>query len=117
MALCLFIKAQTKDNPQNLSGGDGGGGKTYYCDFEFCATSFVMICDFKEELKSKLDKYAKYYIAIIISERLYKTIGHGRTISEVPCEIDIKLPIDSTGEMDFAFMSNSIKGLKFAEFL
>ncbi len=100
-----------------ISGGDGGGGKTYYCDFEFCATGFVMICDFKEELKSKLDKYAKYYIAIIISERLYKTIGHGRTISEVPCEIDIKLPIDSTGEMDFAFMSNSIKGLKFAEFL
>ncbi len=100
-----------------VSGGDGGGGKTYYYDFEFCATSFIMVCDFKEHLKLKLDKYAKYYIAIVISERLYKTVGHGRTISNVPSEIDIKLPVDDKGEIDCAYMSNYIKSLTFAEYL
>lgn len=99
-----------------IKGGDGGGGKTYYCDFEFCATSFVMICDFKEVLK-ECDKYAKFYICIVISERLYKTIGHGRTLVNVPEETNIKLPVKGEGELDFDFMSNFIKGLDFAEFL
>ena len=111
------FKQKFKDKVCIVSGGDGGGGKTYYCDFEFCATSFVMVCDFKESLKLKLDKYAKYYIAIIISERLYKTIGHGRTISEVPKDIDVKLPVNVKDEIDFKFMSNYIKQLNFSEFL
>ncbi len=97
-----------------VTGGDGGGGKTYYCDFEFCATNFVMICDFKDKLK-QLDKFAKFYISVVISERLYKTILHGRTINEVP-NIDIKLPIDKNGKLDSAYMSNFIKKLNYAEF-
>ena len=105
-----------KDKICIVSGGDGGGGKTYYCDYEFCATSFIMICDFKEEFRSKIDKYAKYYISIIISERLFKTIAHGRGISDIPT-ISIKLPIKKSGELDFDFMSNYIKKFDFAEFL
>lgn len=70
----------TIDNPNKIyndkfciiSGGNGGGGKTYYCDFEFCATSFALICDLKDEFKEKADKYAKFYLAVIISERIYK---------------------------------------------
>lgn len=115
------MKAQTKQTYQDkvclIKSGDGGGGKTYYCDFEFSATNLVMICDFKENLKSQMDKYAKYYIAITISERLHKTIGHGRTISEVPNQIEIKLPINSKNELDFDFMSDYIKQLDFANFL
>ncbi len=105
-----------KDKICIVSGGDGGG-ETYYCYFDFCATSFVMVCDFKEYLKIKLDKYAKYYIAIVVSERLYKTIGHGRTISEIPSEIDVKLPVDSKNELNFKFMSNYIQQLDYSEFL
>lgn len=99
-----------------ISGGDGGGGKTYYCEFKFCATSFVMICDFSDFIKDKMDKFAKYFLAITISETLFKTIGHGRTISEVP-NINIKLPITLQKEIDFAYMSNYIQNLQYAEFL
>lgn len=91
------------------------GGKTYYCDFEFCATNFVMICDFKDNLK-QLDNFAKFYISVVISERLHKTIAHGRTISELP-SIEIKLPINKSGKLDFDYMSNFIKELNYAEFL
>ncbi|WP_270987134.1 HsdM family class I SAM-dependent methyltransferase [Campylobacter upsaliensis] len=99
-----------------ISGGDGGGGKTYYCEFEFCATNFVMICDFANCIKDKIDKFAKYFLAITISETLFKTIGHGRTISEVP-NINIKLPITAKKEIDFAYMSNYIQKIQYAEFL
>ncbi|EKK0585977.1 hypothetical protein PJ911_000781 [Campylobacter upsaliensis] len=99
-----------------ISGGDGGGGKTYYCEFEFCATNFVMVCDFTDLIKDKMDKFAKYFLAITISETLFKTIGHGRTISEVP-NINIKLPITKKKEIDFSYMSNYIQNLQYAEFL
>lgn len=108
-------KLTYKDKICIITGGDGGGGKTYYCDFEFCATNFVMICDFKDKLK-QLDKFAKFYISVVISERLYKTILHGRTINEVP-NINIKLPIDKNGILDSGYMSNFIKRLNYAEFL
>jgi hypothetical protein len=51
-----------------------------------------MICDLQEQYKN-IDKYAKFYLSVIISERLYKTIGHGRTISEIP-NIKIQLPVN-----------------------
>ena len=59
-----------------VSGGNGGGGKTYYCDFG--ATSFVMVCDLHAEFKAFADKFAKFYLALIISERLFQTIQNGR---------------------------------------
>lgn len=115
------MRTQPKQTHQDkvclITRGNGGGGKTYYCDFEFSAIGLVMICDFKENLKSQMDKYAKYYITIVISERLHKTIGYGRTISEVPNQIEIKLPINSKNELDFGFMSDYIKQLDFANFL
>lgn len=112
------------DNPMRIykdkfcivAGGDGGGGKTYYCDFEFGATSFVMICDLQEIFKDVADKYAKFYLAVVVSERLYQTIQHGRTISDVPKDIEIKLPIKSDKSIDWDYMSNFIKHLKYAEF-
>lgn len=113
------------DNPNKIyndkfcivSGGDGGGGKTYYCDFEFGATSFVMICDLQKSYKYLADKYARFYLAVAISERLYQTIQHGRTISEIPSDIEIKLPITSDGQIDFVYMSNYMKSLPYAELL
>lgn len=106
-----------KDKFCIVAGGDGGGGKTYYCDFEFCATSFVLVCDLKDDFKQKADKYARFYLAVKISERLYKNIQHGRTISDVPADIEIKLPIKSDGEIDFEFMSNFTKKLQYANFM
>lgn len=113
------------DNPEKIyddkfcivSGGDGGGGKTYYCDFEFGATSFVMICDLQEEFKNFADKYARFYLAVVISERLYQTIQHGRTISDIPNNIEIKLPIKSDKSIDWDYMSNFIKNLQYAELI
>lgn len=112
------------DNPSKIysdkfciiSGGNGGGGKTYYCDFEFCATSFVLVCDLRDRFKEEANKYAKFYLAVIISERLYKNIQHGRTISEVPL-IEIKLPIINNGDIDWNYMSNFVKNLNYAEYL
>ena len=111
------IKKVFKDKICIVSGGDGGGGKTYYCDLEFCATNFILVCDFTEEIKDKLDKYAKYYLAIVFSERLFQTIKHGRTISDVPSETDVKLPITNNGKINFKYMSNYIQNLPFAEWL
>lgn len=99
-----------------ITGGDGGGGKTYYCDFKFAATSFVMICDFINEYEN-IDKYAKFYISVILSERLFKTIGHGRTISGIPNQISIKLPFTKKNKPDFTYMSNFIQTLPVAQWL
>lgn len=114
-----------KENPAKIyndkicivSGGDGGGGKTYYLEYDFCATNFVMICDFVDELKN-ISKYAKFYISVVISERLFKTIGHGRTISNVPQEIDIKLPIkNDKNKLDIEYMENYIKQFEIARYI
>ena len=99
-----------------VSGGDGGGGKTYYCDFEFGAISFIMICDLQETYKTLADKYAKFYLAVAISERLYKGIQHGRTTSEVP-NIEVKLPIKNDKNIDWDYMSNFVKNLNYAKYL
>ncbi|MDE6885525.1 MAG: N-6 DNA methylase [Helicobacteraceae bacterium] len=100
-----------------VSGGDGGGGKTYYCDFEFGATSFVMICDLQECYKNLADKYARFYLAVAISERLYQTIQHGRTISDIPNNIEIKLPIKSDKSINWNYMSNFVKNLTYADMM
>lgn len=115
----------TTDNPVRIyndkfcivAGGNGGGGKTYYCDFEFGATSFVMVCDLRENFRNVADKYAKFYLAVVISERLYQTIQHGRTISDVPKDIEIKLPIKNDRDIDWDYMSNFIKHLKYANMI
>jgi hypothetical protein len=49
------------------------------------------------------------FFEVVISERLYKTIGHGRTISDVPNDIEIKLPVKENGNIDNEYMSNYIK--------
>lgn len=105
-----------KDKICIISGGDGGGGKTYYLDNEFCATSFVMICDFVEKYKN-ISKYAKLYISILISERLFKTIGHGQRIADVPQETTIKLPIKNNDELDIEYMENFIKLFEISKFI
>lgn len=98
-----------------VAGGDGGGGKCYYCDYDFCATNFILICKLKDKFKSA-DKYARFYLSVIISERLFTTIGHGRTISDVP-NVKIQLPVDKNSCIDFDYMSSYIKNLPFSEFL
>jgi type I restriction-modification system DNA methylase subunit len=100
-----------------IIGGDGGGGKTYYCDYEFCATNFVLICDLKAEYQPSADKYARFYLAIVISERLHKTINHGRTIKEVPSNIDIELPVNEFGDVNFPYMSDYIQSLQYAKLI
>lgn len=99
-----------------IAGGDGGGGKTYYCNYKFAATSFVMIADIKENIKTYFDVYSKFYLSVLISERLFKTIGHGRTLTDIP-KIEISIPIDKNGQIDFDYMSNYIKQLKFSDYL
>ncbi|WP_435128390.1 HsdM family class I SAM-dependent methyltransferase [Mycoplasma sp. 6243] len=97
-----------------INGGDGGGGKTYYCDFEFGATSFVNICDIVPKYKSQFDNkpLAKFYLATVISERLFKSIGHGRTLrSEIP-NVEIKLPVNSYNQLDINYMNDYISSLK-----
>lgn len=113
------------DNPAKIyknqfcivAGGDGGGGKTYYCDFEFGASSFVMICDLKEPHAHLADSYARFYLAVTISERLYQTIQHGRTISDIPNHIEIKLPVEHNGNIDWDYMSSFIQNLQYADML
>ena len=105
-----------KDKICIISGGDGGGGKTYYLNDEFCATSFVMICDFLEKYKN-ISKYVKLYISILISERLFKTIGHGQRIADVPQETTIKLPIKNNDELDIEYMENFIKLFEISKFI
>jgi len=100
-----------------ITGGDGGGGKTYYCDFEFSATNFVLICDLVQKYKGNVDRYAKLYLAIVVSERLHKTVNHGRTIKTVPSNIDIELPIKEDETIDFGYMSDYIKSLQYSEFI
>ena len=76
-----------------------------------------MVCDLHGEFKEIADKYAKFYLAVMISERLFQTIQNGRTISEVPSDIDIKLPIKSDGKIDWDYMSNFVKHLQYAEWM
>ncbi len=99
-----------------ISGGDGGGGKTYYCNYKFAATGFVMITDLKENIKNYFDEYSKFYLSVLISERLYKTIGHGRTLTEIP-KIEISVPINKKGQIDYDFMSKYIMELDLSNYL
>ena len=99
-----------------IAGGDGGGGKTFYCNFKFAATSFVMICDFTDEYKD-LSLYCKFYISVLISERLFKTIAHGRTISDIPKGIEIKLPVTVSGDLNMTYIENFIKNLPYADLM
>ena len=73
----------------------------------FLLGNFVMICDFANCIKDKMDKFQNTFSTITISETLFKTIGHGRTISEVP-NININF-ITAKKEIDFAYMSNYIQ--------
>lgn len=100
-----------------ICGGDGGGGKTYYLEYDFCATNFALICSFSKQL-SDISKYAKFYISVLISERLFKTIGHGQTISDVPKETTIKLPVkNNKNELDFEYMENFIKQFEISKYM
>lgn len=74
-----------------------------------------MICDLQECYKDFADKYARFYLAVAISERLYQTIQHGRTISDIPNNIEIKLPIKSDNSIDWDYMSNYVKSLPYAD--
>ena len=75
-----------------------------------------MICDFLEKYKN-ISKYAKLYISILISERLFKTIGHGQRIADVPQETTIKLPIKNNDELDIEYMENFIKLFEISKFI
>ncbi|WP_462088143.1 HsdM family class I SAM-dependent methyltransferase [Mesomycoplasma hyopneumoniae] len=96
-----------------INGGDGGGGKTYYCDFKFGATSFVNICDLKEKYRNIFNQFplSKFYLAIVISERLFKSIGHGRVQKNQIPSIQIKLPIDQNNQIHTEYMNDFISNL------
>ncbi|AHH45269.1 HsdM family class I SAM-dependent methyltransferase [Mesomycoplasma bovoculi] len=95
-----------------INGGDGGGGKTFYCDFEFAATNFVTICDLKPMWQNRFDDNALFYLSTVISERLHKYVNHGLTRKDLNPEIMIKLPVDSQGDLDIKYMSDYIANLK-----
>lgn len=95
-----------------INGGDGGGGKTFYCDFEFAATNFVTICDLKPMWQNRFDDNALFYLSTVISERLYKYVNHGLTRKDLNPEIMIKLPVNSQGELNIKYMSDYIANLK-----
>lgn len=97
-----------------VCGGDGGGGKTYYCNFEFGATSFVMVCDLHEKFQSAADDFARFYLAVVLSERLFQTIQHGRTISDIPQGIEVLLPVQDNNEIDWAAMSAFVRQWDYA---
>lgn len=99
-----------KDKICIITGGDGGGGKAYYCDFEFAATNFVMVCSLLEK-HNTASRQARFYLSVAVSERLHKTIGHGRTIKGVPTDIEITLPVKQDGSPDFDTMANQITAL------
>lgn len=96
-----------------INGGDGGGGKVYYCDFKFGATSFVNILDIHKNYKNSFDLYplAKFYLSIVVSERLFKSIGHGRNKGNIPNNIKIALPITSDKVINVKYMHEFIKNL------
>ncbi|MEX1815767.1 hypothetical protein VZ211_02100 [Metamycoplasma hominis] len=96
-----------------INGGDGGGGKVYYCDFKFGATSFVNILDIHKNYKNSFDLYplAKFYLSIVVSERLFKSIGHGRNKGNIPNNIKIALTITSDKVINVKYMHEFIKNL------
>ncbi|AFI06049.1 hypothetical protein HCD_05235 [Helicobacter cetorum MIT 99-5656] len=104
-----------KDKFCIVTKGNGGGGKTFYLEKEFCATTLIMVCDLRESYSS-MDKFAKFYLSVVVSERLFKTVSEGRTINEVPI-IEVKLPIREDGNLNVEFMSDFIKQFEMARFL
>lgn len=96
-----------------INGGDGGGGKTYYCDFEFAATGFATICEINPKLN--LDYYAKLYLATVITKVLYKYIGHGFNFKTINPNLTIELPVDKDGQIDATLMSDYIRALPIFE--
>lgn len=98
-----------KDKIVIINGGDGGGGKTYYCDFEFAATSFVTICDLKDNLT--MDYYAKLYLTCATSYLLHKYINHGFRFKDCLDNLQIWLPVDENGYLNTQAMSDYILSL------
>lgn len=90
-----------------VNGGDGGGGKTYFFDFEFCATSFITVCDISEKYIKDFDIYSKLYRSIVISERIFRLYGHGRNMKKLS-DIDIELPVKNN-KIDTEYMTKYIK--------
>ncbi len=104
-----------KDKFCIVTKGNGGGGKRFFLEKEFCATTLIMICDVKEPYFS-MDKFAKFYLSVVISERLFKTVSEGRTINEIPI-IEVKLPVRKDSSLNTEFMSDFIRQFEMAKFL
>ncbi len=75
-----------------------------------------MVCDLKEPYLSTMDKFAKFYLSVVISERLFKTVSEGRTINEIPI-IEVKLPVRKDSSLNTEFMSDFIRQFEMAKFL
>lgn len=82
----------------------GSVGKTFYHSYEFIASDHVT------SLKSdKLNKYSYLFIATIV-QRLEEKYSFNREINDVRINKEkIVLPVDESGNPDYAFMEQYIK--------
>lgn len=82
----------------------GSVGKTFYHSYEFIASDHVT------SLKSdKLNKYSYLFIATIV-QRLEEKYSFNREINDVRINKEkIVLPVDESGDPDYAFMEQYIK--------
>lgn len=82
----------------------GSVGKTFYHSYEFIASDHVT------SLKSdKLNKYSYLFIATIV-QRLEEKYSFNREINDVRINKEkIVLPVDESGNLDYAFMEQYIK--------
>ena len=90
----------------------GGGSvlSTFYQDEPFYSGRDLYTLRSKEEI----DIYAKMFIITLIKLEKFK-YSYGRQANKTLPYIEIKLPVDSSGNPDYVFMSNYIKSLPFGD--
>lgn len=89
----------------------GGGSvlSSFLQDDEFYSGRDLYTLDSKDEI----DKYAKLFILTLIRREKYK-YSYGRQANKTLPSIEIRLPVKN-GKPDYAFMSNYIKSLPYAD--
>lgn len=89
---------------------NGSVAEAFYQPIPFCSTEDVHI--FKP--KFKMNKYIGLFMATLIRREKYR-YNYGRKWGIARMKVSkIKLPVDTSGEPDFAFMENFIKMLPFS---
>ena len=64
--------------------------------------------------KDDIDRYSKLFILTLIRKEKYK-YSYGRQANKTLPSIEVKLPISRDGKPDYAFMSNYMRKLPFAD--